>query len=1285
MKKKVLSLLLSASMLAVYCNFNIVSAKDAVAVTGTTLSSGYNKPTIIDLGRAYPLEYITTSSSNCTVMASNDREFGSTAESTENVALGKKIRSERYTGGGYLSHVATKANDGDTSTAFICTPPNMTDEDSLTIDLEGNYKIEYITVDNNKRDREVYASTTEDFSNPVQISESSSGRYDLNDGNYYRYVRVDFKAANSAENNHFYVYEIGVYANPIGDSPLSIATLTKSGDNYYLNDADKGKCYRYISAKSSNRFTVPKITAYVKAGGFDVLSEAEPQTDSNPGIAYRITDNDLKSKWYGSSVILDMGYCREIEEILVLGSGNAKISVYGDTEGTVMSTNAMLSKNEYLWFGCNDKARYLKIEAVDSSVDIYDVKAYSPNDDSIHIEKETYTDGEWYVADFGKVRLIKDILPCDAVCYVSDNPDFTDASQLSGHLDTLVSGRYIRTTSPVDKLGILTYELPKINLDSGVVTYDTQVYNVDDNQGNVVAKYSSDGRMIAADVSNSANGTIQTENVFFDNSKFMVWDGFDTMKPLLPVSEIEKIKTTPAAEFYVSKSGSDENDGSESMPFATIERAQKAVRAMPSNTEGDIIVHIGSGVYNISDTIEFTEADGGKNGYKVIYKGDGIDRTSISGGVQVANFTQTADGWWEAYLPDISEAYALTVNGTAAKIAQTETPIIPSRAYADGNGYTYNGFVFNESDLPTLTNPEDAYIHTTRSWIDVFIRATSMRKESDGVYLELYPIYFNSAMDSIKMSTLPITAGDKYTIENALEFLDTEGEFYFNKKTHMLYYKPRSDESISDYYAEVPVVEDLVKISGSGIDNHIENLVIDGIKFENSTDPNRYRFGMITDQAQLVRAGMYDRKKVPATIQIDYATNVSIQNCEITNVEKGAISMEEGAVNCKIVNNKIHNIGDGAVVIGGSWHNYIETHSAAPSEKQYDCAMGKPVWVSSGSPGNLVANKASDILSEYCRYYWVSGDPDIINGENPWYAIDLLKPYTISKIELSFPSSQKNYEVLVSNDPDFNEYKMLETVTSLHKSYTVTGDENNKYRYVKIRKTELAQFRINGVFVRTPDVPYQNNVEELSISNVIDNNYIMNTGLKHKAAPAITLFYTIGTEVTNNSIINSNYTAISCGWGWEFNTASTTNKNIHIANNHIKNFNMTAADGGGVYIMGNQPGTVVEGNYIEQPQLPYQENYTNVGIYGESGLRFSIFRNNVIEIQERNLAPSNYAISYFQTNIEDCEMYDNYGTYTNVYDGSGTGCRVERLQKYDSSSKPDNVNAIINNSGSNVE
>ena len=77
-----------------------------------------------------------------------------------------------------------------------------------------------------------------------------------------------------------------------------------------------------------------------------------------------------------------------------------------------------------------------------------------------------------------------------------------------------------------------------------------------------------------------------------------------------------------------------------------------------------------------------------------------------------------------------------------------------------------------------------------------------------------------------------------------------------------------------------------------------------------------------------------------------------------------------------------------------------------------------------------------------------------------------------------------------------------------------------------------------------------------------------------------------------------------------------------------------------------------------------------------------IMRGNVIDIPEQGSATSNYAMAFFQTNVEDCQAYNNCGTYINLFDGSGKGNYLERLTKYDTNNKPAEVDNIIAESGS---
>ncbi len=78
------------------------------------------------------------------------------------------------------------------------------------------------------------------------------------------------------------------------------------------------------------------------------------------------------------------------------------------------------------------------------------------------------------------------------------------------------------------------------------------------------------------------------------------------------------------SDIYVSVNGNDNGDGSLERPFATIERAQKAVRNLKMEQLSHAVVAIMEGTYNI-DSLVFTEKDSGTQICRVIYSsyGDG--------------------------------------------------------------------------------------------------------------------------------------------------------------------------------------------------------------------------------------------------------------------------------------------------------------------------------------------------------------------------------------------------------------------------------------------------------------------------------------------------------------------------------------------------------------------------------------------------------------------------------------------------------------------------------------
>lgn len=106
------------------------------------------------------------------------------------------------------------------------------------------------------------------------------------------------------------------------------------------------------------------------------------------------------------------------------------------------------------------------------------------------------------------------------------------------------------------------------------------------------------------------------------------------------------VGVTSAADFYLSPTGNDANPGTESAPFATLDRARQAVRTVNGAMTGDIVVHLAPGDYPTTSPVIFGADDSGMNGHRVIYRASGAPGSArLIGGMQVTN--------WEPY--DVGE------------------------------------------------------------------------------------------------------------------------------------------------------------------------------------------------------------------------------------------------------------------------------------------------------------------------------------------------------------------------------------------------------------------------------------------------------------------------------------------------------------------------------------------------------------------------------------------------------------------------------------------------------
>jgi endoglucanase len=126
----------------------------------------------------------------------------------------------------------------------------------------------------------------------------------------------------------------------------------------------------------------------------------------------------------------------------------------------------------------------------------------------------------------------------------------------------------------------------------------------------------------------------------------------------------------------------------------------------------------------------------------------------------------------------------------------------------------------------------------------------------------------------------------------------------------------------------------------------------------------------------------------------------------------------------------------------------------------------------------------------------------------------------------------------------------------------------------RIVGNEIGDVGGNGIMVGEPST----STEQLARDNVVANNHIHHCGAVYHGCVGIWVGITDGTIVRHNEIHDLPYTGVSVGWMW--NTSTTPCQRNVIEHNHIHNVMQMLSDGGGIYTLGRQPGTVLRSNLI---------------------------------------------------------------------------------------------------------
>jgi hypothetical protein len=143
---------------------------------------------------------------------------------------------------------------------------------------------------------------------------------------------------------------------------------------------------------------------------------------------------------------------------------------------------------------------------------------------------------------------------------------------------------------------------------------------------------------------------------------------------------------------------------------------------------------------------------------------------------------------------------------------------------------------------------------------------------------------------------------------------------------------------------------------------------------------------------------------------------------------------------------------------------------------------------------------------------------------------------------------------------------------------------------------------------------FPNGVEGVCKNILVSNNYIRNACIDFRQLEGMCGFFVENVQIVHNDISGTPYGGIALGWWWGNSgiPPSSVARNNIISYNKVGNTHSALRDGGIIYVLGEQPNSVISYNYLYNG--PRQ-------VYPDDGSAYWKVENNVFEnISENNKA-----------------------------------------------------------------
>ncbi|MCM1051931.1 MAG: right-handed parallel beta-helix repeat-containing protein [Paenibacillus sp.] len=443
-----------------------------------------------------------------------------------------------------------------------------------------------------------------------------------------------------------------------------------------------------------------------------------------------------------------------------------------------------------------------------------------------------------------------------------------------------------------------------------------------------------------------------------------------------------------AGDIYVSTCGNDSLSGRADAPLRTVAEAMKRAREWrrlnAPEADGDIRIILSDGVYRQTEPLFVRPEDSGKPGSATIICSPEGEQAVISGGVEVTGWRQGCDDKrispslrdriWVADAPmngnRMVETRQLYVNGRKAVRASQFEP-----------GKMERMVDFNPSEL-TITVPApsidlssasqlEMYVH--QRWAIAILRVKSITPDGNGNVV----VRFHDPESRLEFAhpwPQPVIGGEKgnssYYFANALELLDTPGEWYQDYPSGRIYYYPREGEEMNRSNVVIPVLETILAIDGTR-ERTVSDVRFENVAFEYAAWTRPSREGHVTLQGGFRLLDAY-KLKVPglpekaelenqawiarpeAAVTVSHASGIDFDRCRFSHLGATGLDFITAVKNSEVTACTFEDIGGTALQMGTFPDGGFETH--VPYIPAVDSDICSDITVS----GNLITDVTNE-------------------------------------------------------------------------------------------------------------------------------------------------------------------------------------------------------------------------------------------------------------------------------------------------------------------------------------